>query len=313
MGDLVSIIIPTYIGYDMLPRAIDSALRQTYENIEILVVDDNDPDSEPRRLTAELMKNYSDSRIRYIRRPKNSGIAAAKNTGIENASGVYLAFLDDDDYYLKDRIEKCVRYMEKHESYIGVYTGVDILDRQNNVTHRLRPKSNMSVNKMLMNHMALGTGSNTFIRREYAEKIGRHDESFIRRTDNEFTVRLCKCGTIGYINECLVVKGINSTDNIPSYETMKGVLDHFFEVFAEDINKLGYRKTEFYRRQYHTLMRVAIRDKNRNEIKEAYRLIRRYGRVNLKTRIRMWIFLHNLTHVEMLYIWIVSTFKPRRF
>ena len=109
MNPLVSVIIPTYKRSDMLPRAINSVLKQTYENVQVVVVDDNDSNSEYRRCTEKQMSFYAnDKRVKYIRHCKNSNGAVARNTGIKNADGEIITFLDDDDVYQTDKIKKQV-------------------------------------------------------------------------------------------------------------------------------------------------------------------------------------------------------------
>ena len=103
----VSVVIPTYSRNDTLERAIASVLNQTYRNLEILVVDDNPADSEWRARTSDLMQKYAGNpMIRYIKNPCNMGGSGARNTGIREAIGAYIAFLDDDDEYLTENIEK---------------------------------------------------------------------------------------------------------------------------------------------------------------------------------------------------------------
>lgn len=104
---LVSVVIPTYSRNDMLSRAIDCILAQTHKLLDIIVVDDNPPESEYRASTEQLMKKYeTDERIRYIQNEKNLGGSGARNVGIEAAKGEYIAFLDDDDEYYPEKIEK---------------------------------------------------------------------------------------------------------------------------------------------------------------------------------------------------------------
>lgn len=104
---LVSIVIPTYSRNIALTRAIDSALAQTYKNYEIIVVDDNPPDSKWRVSTEKIMLQYADnSVIRYIQNSKNLGGSGARNEGIKAARGEYIAFLDDDDEYMPEKVEK---------------------------------------------------------------------------------------------------------------------------------------------------------------------------------------------------------------
>lgn len=128
MKDLVSIIIPTYKRPGMLARAIDSCLVQTYQNIEIIVVDDNDAASPERQETIEFMKNYKgEKKVRYIKRETNGGGCASRNTGIEKAKGEYICFLDDDDYFFKDKIEKQLSFMKKN-NLDASFTGVETYD-----------------------------------------------------------------------------------------------------------------------------------------------------------------------------------------
>ena len=109
---LVSVIIPTYKRSDYLIRALNSVLMQSYSNIEIVIVDDNDPGSEYRKKTKEKINNYKDlAKIQYIENLKNLGGALARNEGIKAAQGEYVAFLDDDDIFLKDKIKHQMEFM----------------------------------------------------------------------------------------------------------------------------------------------------------------------------------------------------------
>lgn len=105
----VSVIIPTYRRTEDITRALDSVLAQTLEAVEVIVVDDNGIGSECGIATETAMRPYIDSkRITYIQHEKNKNGSAARNTGIKVAKGKYISFLDDDDIYRPDRLEKCV-------------------------------------------------------------------------------------------------------------------------------------------------------------------------------------------------------------
>ena len=97
---LVSIIIPTFNRGYILPRAIKSALSQTYQNIELIIIDDGSTDN-----TEEIVKDFSDPRIQYIRYSENKGRPAARNKGIKKSKGDFFAFLDSDDEYPPEKIE----------------------------------------------------------------------------------------------------------------------------------------------------------------------------------------------------------------
>src|SRR3954470_14326108 len=105
--NLVSIIIPCYGGARFLPEAIESCLRQTHRELEVIVVDDSSPDD-----SAAVAQSYaaSDSRVRLIRRPQNGGVSRALNTGLEAARGAYLTRLAQDDLF----DESAIGVMQKH-------------------------------------------------------------------------------------------------------------------------------------------------------------------------------------------------------
>ncbi len=110
MEELVSVVIPTYSRPSLLPRALSSVIGQTHRNLEILVVDDNANDPDSRSAVEGIVEELQDGRIRLIRNGRNLGGALSRNAGIEQASGEYVAFLDDDDEYLP---EKTARQLER--------------------------------------------------------------------------------------------------------------------------------------------------------------------------------------------------------
>lgn len=111
MNIKVSIVIPTFGRPENLLRAISSVMRQTYNNLEIIVVDDNGKGSENQIKTEELLNDEKYKDIIYIVLPNNKGGGIARNYGIEKASGEVITFLDDDDYYLCNKVEVQLRHL----------------------------------------------------------------------------------------------------------------------------------------------------------------------------------------------------------
>ena len=109
---LVSVIITTYERGSELKRALISVISQTYQNIEIIIVDDNTKDTYSQTIK-NIIKDCGDQRIKYIKNPKNLGGAMSRNAGIKNARGEFIAFLDDDDEYLPEKIEKQLALFDK--------------------------------------------------------------------------------------------------------------------------------------------------------------------------------------------------------
>ena len=113
----VSVITPAFGRADLLQQTIESVLNQTYKNVEIIVVDDNDNESEARKKTSELMEIYKNNdQVKYIKNPQNMGGCASRNNGVQHAEGKFIAFLDDDDYYLNDYIEKMVLRLQETDA-----------------------------------------------------------------------------------------------------------------------------------------------------------------------------------------------------
>ncbi|WP_096603790.1 glycosyltransferase [Calothrix sp. NIES-2100] len=109
----VSIIIPVYKAEKYVAATVQAALNQTYKNLEILIIDDESPDK-----SIEICQQFTDSRIRIIRQ-KNRGLPGARNTGIRHAQGDYLTFLDADDIWLPEKVEKHVNHLENSPN-VGV-------------------------------------------------------------------------------------------------------------------------------------------------------------------------------------------------
>ena len=107
----ISVIIPTYNRADFIGRAIESVLDQTYQDFEIIVIDDGSKDN-----TENIVKSFDDTRITYIRLKDNKGAAVARNTGIGTARGKFIAFQDSDDEWLPQKLAKQMEVFEKVDS-----------------------------------------------------------------------------------------------------------------------------------------------------------------------------------------------------
>ncbi|MEX9823100.1 glycosyltransferase [Raoultella planticola] len=116
---LVTVYIPTFNRLSLLKRALDSVLNQTYNNLEIIVVDDNSSDG-----TQEFLKQISeiDTRVTYILKEKNSGACVSRNLAIDKATGLFITGLDDDDYFASNRIEVLVNKSQLLKNYSFLYT-----------------------------------------------------------------------------------------------------------------------------------------------------------------------------------------------
>ncbi len=178
MPSLVSIVIPAYNAERYIGRTLRSALDQTYGNTEIIVIDDGSTDR--TRSTVESFA-VDDGRVRLIR-TANRGVARARNCGIENARGTYVAFLDADDLWHTSKIECQLRALNAHVSdptWAAVYAFSRTIDEEDRVVHDGR--SIECRGYILARHIAMnlvGNGSALLVRRDAALAVGGFDPSY---------------------------------------------------------------------------------------------------------------------------------------
>lgn len=197
----VSVIIPTFNRAHVLYYALKSVLEQTYQDFEIFVVDDASTDSTP-----ELIKQFNDPRIHYIRFETNRKSAAARNAGMEAARGKYIAFLDSDDEWRPTKLEKQVALMDSlGEEWGCSYTGAYVNKVGGLTRHRVyNPRrSGFLVKDLLMQKMVIWTPTFMF-RRSCLKEIGLMDEQLVRSQDVDFYIRLLEKYKIKALDEPLV-------------------------------------------------------------------------------------------------------------
>ncbi|MDR0664703.1 MAG: glycosyltransferase [Helicobacteraceae bacterium] len=181
---LVAIIMPTYKRQSLLPRAIRSALNQTYKNIEILVCDD-----EKSVETKEIVASFADNRLRYIENARTKGACGARNTGIYAALGEYCVFLDDDDELLSDAIETYVKHTPK-EAAFG-YGWRQFCSSDDDKINIHKHGESMDFN-YLVKCGSNAAGPNIFVLKSRLEAIGGYDETLAACQDYDLNLRLTK-------------------------------------------------------------------------------------------------------------------------
>lgn len=245
MNNLVSIVIPSYKNRGALNRAVDSALAQEGVDVEVIVIDDNDPESKERKLTENDMAKYeSDERVKYIRHPQNRNGAAARNTGIKASTGEYIAFLDDDDWFMEGKLAKQVSYLQSHPEYDGVYCMAQMRGKPNGTStyegdvtkYLLMLESNMYTPCLMF-------------KREALLAINGFDEAFRRHQDFDLLLRYFHHGyKIGCLNEILTELGTNEGENVLSGEKLESMKAYFFDKFMPYIDDIDGKEHGFKRR-----------------------------------------------------------------
>lgn len=256
-GIKVSVIIPTYGGAKELERAICSVLNQTYKNIEVIVVDDNNPKTESRYNTERIVNLFKgDKRLNYLKHEKNKNGAAARNTGIEYSSGKYICFLDDDDFYMPERIAVSVEILENNPEYDAILCNVmDCTDSGlYGVLHEYKKNGHLK-NELLSRDIIMGSGSNIFITHKAAINLGGFDVDFQRLQDDEFMVRFYRKYKAIALNKLMIIKARNGVNNEPKLEKLYNSRNRFFEKYKDDISELNKEELyKFYNYHYTALL-----------------------------------------------------------
>ena len=178
----VSVYIPTHNRSSLLERAIKSVINQTYKNVEILICDDGSSDD-----TQQLVERYQaqHDNIVYLKNETPKGACAARNLGINAATGHYITGLDDDDEFLPERIEKFVKFFERHK-YPYLSSGI-IFNFGKHQKVGFNKVTHIRLDSLLYQNIV---GSQVFTKTDYLRAIGGFDESFKAWQDYDTWVRL---------------------------------------------------------------------------------------------------------------------------
>ncbi|WP_146417095.1 MULTISPECIES: glycosyltransferase family 2 protein [Haloarcula] len=201
MPGSISVITPTYNRADTLPRAINSVLAQTEENVEHIIIDDGSTDATP-----SMMDNCEHPRITYHRLSSNQGACVARNVGIELASSEYVSFLDSDDALRPEYLEKVIdAFNPAPNKQAGVYTSYSIRRAEDDEKIRTSRAEPGSVDQQsVLQQNPIGSLSATTFRRDILAEVGGFDPSFQARQDLDLYVRILENYEIVGIDEVLV-------------------------------------------------------------------------------------------------------------
>jgi len=248
MLDKISVIIPTYNRANLLPRAIESVLRQTFKNFELIIVDDGSTDN-----TTEVVKEFlkKDKRIKYIKLNKNSGVPAhPRNIGIQNAVGEYIAFLDSDDEWLPEKLEKQMQLFTNSSNNLG-FVGCNgiVIDEKNNKTTEYKILKYEDIFKELLINNFISTSS-ILVKKKVFNKIGFFDENLKIGEDRDMWIRIAQQYKFDFISQPLFkyyIHGYNITQTAAFKDREKDA-----EYFLEKYNKFyesNRRLRDFYFRK----------------------------------------------------------------
>lgn len=203
MNDLVSVIILTWNRVELLKETISSILSQTYQNIEILIVDNESTDG-----TSQYISSLSNKKVKYFRNPNNGILSVNRNYGIKRSHGSYIAFCDDDDLWLPNKLAKQMDLLSRYPQYKVVCANGIYFDDKGDIGYLVNKKvdTELTLNDFLKGKSAVMLPS-VLINKEIFSEIGLYNEDphIVTTEDYEFMVRAAaRRYPIYFINECLV-------------------------------------------------------------------------------------------------------------
>lgn len=253
---LVSVIIPTYNGSRFIKETVQSVIDQTYPNIEIIIVDDGSTD-----ITPDILKSIKDTRITYIRQ-ENTGVAKARNHGIDISKGDYIAFLDHDDVWLPHKLERQLLLFKKNPKVAMVYADTFIMDENNSIintySHKIKFYRGMIFKELFSSCFI--TILTVVIKKSVFLEVG----PFLPFKICEDYDLLLKCAAkypIDYIDEPLAKYRVHGANYSKNYETEANECIEIFDFWRNQKNINGYN--------INTLISNAITNTYYNALKNA--------------------------------------------
>ncbi len=227
----VSVIIPTYNRSVMLRSAIDSVLAQTYQDFEIVVVNDCSRDD-----AGAVVASIADNRLKYICHETNKGVSAARNTGFLYSTGEYIAFLDDDDRWLPEKLQLQVDLLEKSSSSVGgVYTGFFKMDLgSGKMFEEVMPVKRGRILEDLYSRNWIGTASTVVVRRSCLEEAGLFDEGIEYGEEYDMWIRIAEKREFEFISKPLVLYFVHRSSLTSNWDKTKSGLESLLSKYGKD-------------------------------------------------------------------------------
>lgn len=238
----VSAIILTYNRAHLITEAMDSILSQTFKDFELIVVDNYSSDN-----TEAVVKSYNDKRIRYFKHQNNGLIGVNRNYGIKKSCGEYIAFLDDDDLWLPEKLGKQVELLDSNKELGLVYSDTYLIDSSGNLRghtyfHRIKPFRGNAFNELLRdNFIPMLT---VVIRRGVLDKVGGFNPRYVIAQDYDLWLRIAESYPIDFIEQPLAKYRVHSEsgfqkNTILSYEEVLQIIEYWLNRNPELKRGLG--------------------------------------------------------------------------
>lgn len=258
---LVSVILPTYNQKFFFERAVNSLLKQTYKNIEIIIIDDN-KNSEIRKANDLFISSLNVDNVYYIKNDENIGSSKSRNKGIYLAKGKYITFLDDDDEYMPTKIEKQVNEMILHDADFST-TNVKLYNENGKIIDvRNRKYLYFDLDEsLLVKHLKYHiTSTNTLMfKKEFLISIGGFDEENLGDEFYLMTKAFQKSNNFIHINSCDVKAYVHSTTGLSSTNNKIKCEKMLFEYKMSFRNLLSKKDIRYIKMRYYAVFSFAYK------------------------------------------------------
>lgn len=227
VNNMVSVITPSYKQALLLERAIKSVLRQTYANLELLVVNDNENGDEYTIAVEQIISKFNDPRLKLIYQEKHINGAAARNAGIREARGEYIAFLDDDDYWASEKLEKQVEVLSQLDMSWGGVTCRNVALRNGSICAALSTLKDGDVCKDILLRLVNISTDCILLRRCCLDETGYFDIDLRRHQEVQLLSFFTRKYKIRMVDDFLVYVDATESGNQPTVEKMAEIKKDF--------------------------------------------------------------------------------------
>lgn len=285
---MISVVITTYGRPKYLKRSIKSVLNQTYKNFELIIVDDNGLESKYSQETIENVEEFRPY-IKFIQHKTNKGANKARNTGIKNSRGDYIAFLDDDDMFFENKLEEINRVIKSNKDVDLIYSGANHKNENSN-KNKYRFVCSEKLENDILEYNFIGSNSFAVVKRKKLEEINFFDEQLESCQDWDMWIRIIHSkGTVVGIDKALVEYTIHQNENRISKNKDKSIDGHrkLFEKCDIYLKKFSIQKrNEIKANQEKRIAMIEYNFENFREYRKIIKNNKKYLRMSLKDKIR---------------------------
>ena len=291
MDPLVSVIVPVYNSEKWIKKSIMSVRNQTYKNIEVIIVNDGSTDN-TKYILKKLEAEYS-IQVYHI---ENSGPSNARNYGVSKSKGDYIAFLDSDDEWHKDKIEKQIDYMLRN-NYVLSLTNLKVINEKNNIIGKQDKYLPANKQEQVICFFKGEITQNTptiVVKRNIFEEFGGFNKNLIHREDHFFLMQVADKYGIRLLDDYLVYRRIWGSSMSSDYKKFKEnpnkVIEHYYTTrypFLEEsikhfpylIDYLNEELSNYFYHLSHILFKLNYIDESRTTLKKSLKYNKKIKRI----------------------------------